>query len=448
MKRPFGIRNLHAQTLVAVVVVLATATGIGLAVLAAARDAGQAFASEPAPSAPISHGASQSASALPSPAPSVSREPSPPAPPTPTADPTSTPRPSGAAQVAWTPAAPRDGRVSAVIHAGGAWIAGGAVDDGTTSRAAIWRSTDGITWTDAIVLPPDPVVSEGFMPRYWINGFGTWDGAILAYGWNGVGCCDGGYPILWRSVDGQTWSEVDTSGTTYGERYHFPESSISTDDGRIVVLSTTGLGGGASIFTTADLVSWTEHAVTGSDPTFQFRRFAASPQGWLAVGSYTAGWTDRPRPEQRLWSSTDGVTWTAIEPPAPLGALQDIAWDEARGRFVVVGFDERDLPAVWLTQDGRSWSRTTLSDTPGSADSISIHDGLLVVGGHEDGAMESIGTTLAWTSHDGVTWRVIPLGEGARPIAGASAAGAVMLIDGWGDPRDSQWAAWAGTVDD
>jgi hypothetical protein len=124
--------------------------------------------------------------------------------PDPTQAPTPTPAPSGPATVSWSEGESHPGSIRQVVHHGELWIAGGSVQIGDFMRAAVWTSPDGRAWNGPIALPPEPAADDdGIRPRYWINGFGERDGALLAFGWNGVGCCDGGYPMMWSSEDGR-----------------------------------------------------------------------------------------------------------------------------------------------------------------------------------------------------------------------------------------------------
>ena len=90
---------------------------------------------------------------------------------------------------------------------------------------------------------PDPVPgSEGMSFR--IDDVLVLADELIAFGWNHIGCCDGGRGALWRSTDGVSWTFVDTSGTDYGDTYHFPIDSAVAPTGELVLVSAIGLGGG------------------------------------------------------------------------------------------------------------------------------------------------------------------------------------------------------------
>lgn len=87
-----------------------------------------------------------------------------------------------------------------VPHQGDLWILGGKVrnsGDPTTFRNDVWRSTDGIHWTEVLRQAPWPArafhcsVSHG--GRLWVIGGGDWDA--------GIGRSD-----VWSSTDGVQWT--------------------------------------------------------------------------------------------------------------------------------------------------------------------------------------------------------------------------------------------------
>lgn len=368
---------------------------------------------------------------------------------TPIATPGPTPLPSGPATIAWTVGDRRDGTAYAVTRYRDRWIAAGGVRVGDADRAASWTSADGLSWDGPTLLPPEPVRDgDGIMPRYWVTAFGEWEGGLLAFGWNGIGCCDGGRPMLWRSDDGERWSVVDTAGSAFGEEWHFPSSAFTTPAGELGVLSSTSLGGGGSIFMTRDLATWTEHRITAPDEFVSVTGIAASSETWIAVGTHTPSWEveDGPRPEPRVWSSADGESWSRTEPPSAGGSLDGIGWNSARERFVAVGSDANGYPVAWLTPDGRSWSRVPLGDEEARMDGVAVAEGLIVAAGTLGAISESSGETITWSSRDGVTWRVVPLGERHdRTVTGATSGSAVLIVNRHEDDRNL-WEAWAGPI--
>jgi len=329
--------------------------------------------------------------------------------------------------------------VRAVIRFAGRWIAGGLVPFETTSRAAVWTSVDGISWNGPTLIDPEPTDRDGFPDRHWINGFGLWNGDLLAFGWNGICCGDGGFPRLWRSPDGETWEVVDIDGTPFGDDYHFPHSSTVNASGELVVFSGIGLGTGTAAFMTADLQTWETFPITEpANPVFA-AAVAGSPARFLAGGMLST-WSeaDQATTETSVaWTSTDGRTWQPIAPPDVDGTIDDIAWDAVHDRFVAVGVDADGIPHAWLTEDGSRWSAIPLADEPMRMQAVTAADGLIVATGLSGSVETGVGETFVWSSHDGITWWYgSVLDRQAGTIVGAVPGTALLLTsmsgrDGW-----------------
>ncbi|MGQ0608902.1 MAG: hypothetical protein ACT4OQ_10630 [Chloroflexota bacterium] len=320
---------------------------------------------------------------------------------------------------------------------------------GSTTRAAIWTSEDGLSWGEPILIPPEPIETDAIWSRYWISGFGRWGDELLAFGWNGIGAGDGGFPMLWRSADGVTWSVVDTGGTLFGDDYHFPLRSVISPLGQLAVLSVTGLGSGASIYVTDDLANWEEHPITLADQMMSVSGLAASPGLLIAVGTETHPWVDRPETTAHAWISADAETWSPVAPPNPDGTLSSITWDPARERFVAIGSGDDRVPAAWLTTDGSRWSRIPLADDVGQMRDIAVADGLILASGVTGPMLApETGQTIAWSSHDGVTWRIVPLADAQYgSVVGVTPGSAVTIVNRWSESESDTWIPWAGPVD-
>ena len=72
---------------------------------------------------------------------------------------------------------------------------------------------------DGAVITPDPVPGPDGM-SFFMDEVLVLADEVIAFGWNHLGCCDGGKAALWRSTDGVSWTFVDTAGTDYGDTYH------------------------------------------------------------------------------------------------------------------------------------------------------------------------------------------------------------------------------------
>ena len=361
--------------------------------------------------------------------------------PTATPQPTPTPRPEGAAPMDWVSGTPPDGEVFDIVWAADRWLAAGSVVEGENRpRAATWTSADGVAWEPGATIGPDSVPGPEGM-SYFLNDVLVLADELIAFGWNHIGCCDGGKAAMWRSADGVTWTFVDTAGTDYGDVYHSPVESAVAPSGELVLVSAIGLGQGSTIFTSSDGVTWVEQPVEWEGVLMS--SVAASDTILVAVGQDAFS----TEPSWAIWTSADGHTWSVADAPPGSNQLNDVAWDAVSERFVVVGNNADGQPTTWLTENGTSWSTTTLATDDGYVASVGAADGLIVAGGLIRTAPDD--ELIAWSSFDGVTWQVEPLATSAGPpIVEVAGKRAVLHVSTPGPAPDyeSIGRVWAGTV--
>ena len=96
--------------------------------------------------------------------------------------------------------------------------------------------------------------------------------------------------------------------------------------------------------------------------------------------------------------------------------MTDVVWFPPQSRYVAVG-NHVSEGAIWLSPDGRSWSRVALfafSNPPGG---IEI-DAIVVTAVPELRAIgrewlsEGEAIPAEWTSRDGLSWERLDLGDG------------------------------------
>jgi hypothetical protein len=303
-------------------------------------------------------------------------------------------------------------------------MAGGAAG----LRAAVWTSIDGLTWEPAPPIGPDPIPmsDEQAGTGYWITDIAPVSDGFLAFGWNRIGCCDGGQAMMWRSTDGTTWSPVDIEGSGF-DAYHFSQASAIGPGGAFVVLSGFGLGTSTGILVSDDLVSWDVIELSQGDSFEPASDLAASPDRFIAVG-----WSqDEDNASHPVaWTSTDGRAWSRLATPDGAARFSNVTWDPVRERFAIGGEDVDGRATIWLTPDGASWGTVTLTAEAGQVTDLSAADGMLFglgTVGPQPGA-----EMLAWSSFDGVTWQIHELGtlEAGRLHGSAGVGGAVAVFTG------------------
>jgi hypothetical protein len=310
-----------------------------------------------------------------------------------TATPTTIPSKPASLQISWqrVPEQPalEHGWISAVTPGGPGYVAvGGTVgcsDPASPScdddDAAVWVSADGLTWErigsqsfrgDAAREARDGDRIDG---HQYMNDVTLGPAGLVAVGAAPVIDPDrpAGYldrPGIWLSPDGRQW-----------ERLAYDE----------------------------DLFSGVEELL----------RIVTFGDRLVAVG------------EADAWLSDDGTDWerVAIDSNIFAGVLDLTIWNEA---LVAVGGVDGN-PAVWMSEDGLSWSQVDDADF-GAAFVI-----LQGVGGNADGlvalgAAHSNGIVSAWSSVDGNDWAVAP--EWNEQVWGAQARTALSVSRGTGGIED------------
>lgn len=232
------------------------------------------------------------------------------------------------------------------------WIAVGYDGDLSSRRVTghIWSSSDGLTWSDDDAWPDvqfDRLVTSN--DRLTIVG---------AHREADVGDA----PSMWTSTDGSRWREAP----------------IPLEGSKSRVVLSAGAGGRGWLVRTFD-VDGKERWLTG-DPVngtremtldavafvgSQVRDVVGTPDGWLAFG--TSGvdpngrFGDASNERGAIWSSMDGVHWTAADLEGP-GTSVDTVLPVAGG-WIATGRDHRGCPScvggprlAWRSDDGRTWS--------------------------------------------------------------------------------------------
>lgn len=241
-------------------------------------------------------------------------------------------------------------------------LAYGSVCCETDVRAA-WHSTDGLTWRRLAL--------DGFDPEqdYWMSVTGA-PGGWIAVVSNGL------RSRLVGSVDGTTWRLITIDGepttVTTGNGAFYAAGHDRTPDG----------GYDGALWSSSDGVTWTRLAA--GDPAFvnpdDVDLFDVVPfAGGLFARGISAPVEDRegceemamvasvdPHPvalscgwgNPMAWASTDGSSWTAVDPDIVQGS------DSALGRAVaggpgLVGLGTDDMwreTVVWVSADGLDWT--------------------------------------------------------------------------------------------
>src|SRR5882724_6192850 len=200
------------------------------------------------------------------------------------------------------------------------------------------------------------------------------------------------YGVLLSSDDGQNWSLRSNGGGLSGSGLSFVESLIYAG-GRFVAV---GFWGGTAVST--DGVNWSVSNVNGNID-YGLYGVAYRPAGnYVAVGGRTGN-------DLNIFTSTDGITWTARHSTSQANAtLGDVAY--GAGLFVAIGIDEsgfgvNDSGNIYTSGSGTTWTKRNI---PGGS-KVSFCNGIFIV-------PLSPGTNLL--SPDGINWSPMKTGISNR----------------------------------
>jgi hypothetical protein len=115
----------------------------------------------------------------------------------------------------------------------------------------------------------------------------------------------------------------------------------------------------------ADGLHWTagRPLATGSlESWVDITQVVEGPSGLLAVGRYPGAASGGPATINALWTSTDGLTWSLVQPSADF-ASASVYWVNGGSTGFIASGIEKDgkTQAVWLSADGRSWTVVPLT---------------------------------------------------------------------------------------
>ena len=278
--------------------------------------------------------------------------------------------------------------VNSLAIAGGQQIAVGSAD----GYPAIWRKTDGGSWTLVSSLP---LVSAQ-------PGLGALTSVTHGpAGWLAVGTPG---PVAYTSADGTTWQPAPGSIAT--DLHGAAAVAAAAGPGGYVIVGKEVAPSGvcvADVWWSPDLASWTRaHDVNDVTGSSQVLAVAAGPHGFISAGSHDG--------QPAVWTTTDGRAWTTIVLPLPSGAtsgvLQQIAISGNRvlalGQQVVAGVT---TPLAELSTDGGATFQPVPFASPGPDPAITA----LTAGAGGFTAAALAGApgqqeVTIWTSADGSSW--------------------------------------------
>jgi hypothetical protein len=276
---------------------------------------------------------------------------------------------------------------------------------------------------------------------------------LVAAGWDlSSGDADA---AVWTSTDGLTWQE-----TVFGEAGDQYLNAVAVGGPGLVAVGYDSSGGDddAAVWVSADGLSWSrvphDEAIFGGPGGEQMLGVAAGGPGLVAVGRGTSAEDEAAT----VWVSADGYTWERIVDNAVFGgpgaqAMHSVV--AAGPGLVAVGYDFMDgnfVAAVWASPDGLTWSQVPHDDAVfGGQIGLYMYSvvaggpGLVAVGSDYSG-VDADGAV--WTSTDGLTWSRVPHdeaifgGPGNQEMLGVAVGGPGLVAVGRDDPGDADGAVW------
>ncbi len=170
-----------------------------------------------------------------------------------------------------------------------------------------------------------------------------------------------GDAAVWTSTDGVTWARIPHDDAVFGGAGEQVMVSVGVDEQRLVAVGTDASDGeqNAAVWTSTDGLGWArvphEDAVFGGTGNQAMVSIAAGATGFVVVGVDDA----RTRQDAAVWTSVDGTSWERLPHDEDvLGGVGDqVMWSVAVGGpgRVAVGWEGfvgggQDA-AVWVETD-------------------------------------------------------------------------------------------------
>ena len=271
---------------------------------------------------------------------------------------------------------------------------------------SMWRSADGQSWTEVQY----PVADEG---DYSVAALaGAADGSYVFHAFHLLAGGVGSPLVSLRSTDGEAWEPLETG--LPGDLYI---QAIEEGPAGYLLVGGQGADTNPTLWLSSDALTWElVHEFSQDQQFVQLHDGDGGAEGYVVMGRRIEH--DSSSYERFSFASADGREW--IESAAPFGPDdQDFVWEAAvssRGGDWLATLGQRDeTTSLWASADGLNWSgagtldaRNLSSVGAGLFEEVSSE---LILAPGASGAYD--GTPGAWSSTDGTTWSPIDLGADA-----------------------------------
>lgn len=182
--------------------------------------------------------------------------------------------------------------------------------------------------------------------------------------------------------------------------------AIASGHGRYVAVGSTGFPTQAAAWSSTDGLTWEAADVADPPVGSAMTEVVATADGFVAFGVESVMY-DGTAERARAWFSPDGLAWQeAVVKARSKSGLQVIIRDLAdgpAGQLALGSFIGQDLGGqrLWRTTDGMTWERAKLPEARGRTWTgvHSVPQGYLLLG------TSITGESYDWRSADGVTWK-------------------------------------------
>lgn len=343
------------------------------------------------------------------------------------------------------------------VTGGAAGLVGVGLDTaGGDADAAVWTSQSGTSWRR--VSHAEDVLGGAEDQGMWA--VASSDDLYVAVGFDAAGGDQDA--AVWTSTDGVTWSRVQHDEGVFGSDRDQEMRAVVAIGSTFVAIGSDGSGADldAAAWVSHDGLTWQRitHDVFGGPGSQEILDVTVTLSGLVAVGFDRSG----PDADAAVWTSTDALTWHRVAHDQKVfgGDSDQImrAVDAVGDRLVAVGEDgsRGDIDAaVWSSDDGLTWTRVAHDDSVFGGDGFQsmwavIDVGVLVVGVGID-SPDADQNAEVWTSVDGLTWaRASPglalSGPGLEALYDVLAIGDSILAVGLViEQSDQDAAVWTAT---
>ena len=315
---------------------------------------------------------------------------------------------------------------------GGSVIAAGSTNSTRTSQQGLLIKADTAGHQEPVSLSS---IQGGLVPEETVSSLAVAGNEQVA-----VGSADG-YPAVWRRVSDGPWTLVSSltqvsAGTDLAELSavtHGPHGWLAVGPGPLVLTSADG--------TTWRPAGTITHDLAGVSAV----QAASGPHGYVITGTVAEPGGAYSRD---VWWSPDLVNWTRARDVNDTGGSSRVLAVAAGPAGFVSAGSRDNLPVVWTSSDGRTWTAVTTplqaGATAGVIQQVAVNGSHAVALGQQTTAHGV--QPLAERSDDGgKTWQPVPFtapGPGVSFTALTASEGGFTAAAQFGSSGGTMAAVW------